>query len=98
MTPDQTSAITAELRGLSRRFDEHAKRTESDLTEIKVEVKKTNGRVTSLEAQNAKEANREAGRKEGIHYTIGWASHPLFVAVVASVISVLLALVVTGIA
>jgi hypothetical protein len=72
MTPPAEEAaaiasIAAEVKGLSRRFDEHATRTHEDLSEIKSdlketksEVKRTNGRVTHLEL----EAEREGGESE----------------------------------
>lgn len=66
MTPGEEAAIAkigAELEGLSRRFDEHAQRTQKDLTEIKTEVKKTNGRVTTIENKEAREDGESTGRR-----------------------------------
>lgn len=66
MTPGEEAAIAkigAQVEGLSRRFDEHAQRTQKDLTEIKSEVKKTNGRVTTIESKEAREDGESSGRR-----------------------------------
>lgn len=95
MSPSEEAllaAVAAELKGLTRRFDEYAVRTEESLMEIGSEVKKTNGRVTALERINTEEASQAKGRREGISWFTRWTSHPLVVAVVAAAISGALAI------
>lgn len=96
MTPGEEAAIAkigAQVEGLSRRFDEHAARTETDLTEIKAEVKKTNGRVTTIENEKAKEAGESSGRRG-----IGRIALQMFLAAVAlvSAVTAVVAVIVTG--
>lgn len=86
MTPGEEAAIAkigAELEGLSRRFDEHAQRTQKDLTEIKAEVRKTNGRVTTIENKEAREDGESSGRRG-----LGRIALQMFLAAVALVSAV----------
>ena len=86
MTPGEEAAIAkigAQVEGLSRRFDEHAQRTQKDLTEIKAEVKKTNGRVTKIENNEAREVGESSGRRG-----IGRLALQMFLAAVALVSAV----------
>ena len=96
MTPGEEAAIAkigAQVEGLSRRFDEHAQRTQKDLTEIKAEVKKTNGRVTTIENKEAREDGESSGRRG-----VGRIALQMFLAAVAlvSAVTAVLAVLVTA--
>lgn len=78
-------ALRTELRALSRRFDEHASRTERNFGRAFKKLDKTNGRVTTLEIHDAELKAELRGAKRAI----GWVP-PLFTALAASAFSVVL--------
>lgn len=91
MTPGEEAAIAkigAQVEGLSRRFDEHAQRTEQNFSEVKEKQDLTNGRVTKLEKVNLEDDARAAGKREGIRRTTGIFTHPIFLLGFGSVCSI----------
>lgn len=79
-------ALRTEVRALSRRFDEHAQRTQRNFNRAFDKLDMTNGRVTALDLWKAEHVAELRGAKKAI----GWVP-PMITAVAASGISVLLA-------
>jgi hypothetical protein len=75
-------AMRIEIRALSQRFDEHATRTERNFSRAFAKLDLTNGRVDKIELWKAE--------LRGAKKAVGWLP-PLFTAVAASSVSVLLA-------
>lgn len=81
MTPSDISAILQRLTRIEEKLDGQA----TALSEIRSEVRKTNGRVTELEVKEREDRARIAGRDDAVENRNRWL-RPLIVGVAVAVI------------
>ena len=81
MTPSDISAILQRLTRIEEKLDGQA----TALSEIRAEVRKTNGRVTELEVKEREDRARAAGRDDVTEHRDRWL-RPLIVGVAIAVL------------